>query len=284
MRRHARHSRQPADDSLNVYLREIAAYPLLGREQEAELARRGRGGDPAAIQQLICSNLRFVVSVAKRYRHQGVPLVDLIDEGNVGLIRAAQKFDERREIKFISYAVWWIRQAIVQALAEQSRMIRLPLSRVGQIARVGKRTNALLQELGREPTRREISADLEISERDLASTMECAPTCLSLDAPLAWSDDAYLIDHVPDAASAAPDDALSVSGLETAVQTALTQLKGREGIVLRLYFGLGDNEPETLEEIGLRFGVTRERVRQIKERALLRLRKSDAHVLSSPVE
>jgi len=284
MRRHARHSRQPADDSLNVYLREIAAYPLLGREQEAELARRGRGGDPAAIQQLICSNLRFVVSVAKRYRHQGVPLVDLIDEGNVGLIRAAQKFDERREIKFISYAVWWIRQAIVQALAEQSRMIRLPLSRVGQIARVGKRTNALLQELGREPTRREISADLEISERDLASTMECAPTCLSLDAPLAWSDDAYLIDHVPDAASAAPDDALSVSGLETAVQTALTQLKGREGIVLRLYFGLGDNEPETLEEIGLRFGVTRERVRQIKERALLRLRRSDAHVLSSLVE
>jgi len=284
MRRHARHSRQPADDSLNVYLREIAAYPLLGREQEAELARRGRGGDPAAIQQLICSNFRFVVSVAKRYRHQGVPLVDLIDEGNVGLIRAAQKFDERREIKFISYAVWWIRQAIVQALAEQSRMIRLPLSRVGQIARVGKRTNALLQELGREPTRREISADLEISERDLASTMECAPTCLSLDAPLAWSDDAYLIDHVPDAAGAAPDDALSVSGLETAVQTALTQLKGREGIVLRLYFGLGDNEPETLEEIGLRFGVTRERVRQIKERALLRLRKSDAHVLSSLVE
>jgi len=284
MRRHARHSRQPADDSLNVYLREIAAYPLLGRGQEAELARRGRGGDAAAIQQLICSNLRFVVSVAKRYRHQGVPLVDLIDEGNFGLIRAAQKFDERREIKFISYAVWWIRQAIVQALAEQSRMIRLPLSRVGQIARVGKRTNALLQELGREPTRREISADLEISERDLASTMECAPTCLSLDAPLAWSDDAYLIDHVPDAASAAPDDALSVSGLETAVQTALTQLKGREGIVLRLYFGLGDNEPETLEEIGLRFGVTRERVRQIKERALLRLRKSDAHVLSSLVE
>jgi RNA polymerase primary sigma factor len=208
----------------------------------------------------------------------------LIDEGNVGLIRAAQKFDERRETKFISYAVWWIRQAIFQALAEQSRMIRIPLSRMGQIVRVGKHTNALLQELGREPTRQEISADLEISERDLASTMEFAPKYLSLDAPLASSGDAHLIDYVPDDNGAAPDDGLSDSMLESAVQTALTHLKGREGIVLRLYFGLGNDEPQTLEEIGLTLGVTRERVRQIKERALSRLRKSDARVLSSLAE
>jgi RNA polymerase primary sigma factor len=277
----ARRSRQPVDDSLNTYLHEIAAYPLLDREQEIELARRSRHGDADAIQELVCSNLRFVVSVAKKYRHQGVSLADLIDEGNVGLIRAAQRFDERRETKFISYAVWWIRQAIFQALAEQSHIIRMPLSRVARVQRVGKHASALLQELGRDPTRYEISTDMDITEQELAATMEIAPGYLSLDAPLGSTDDAHLLDYVPDDLSPAPDQELSESVRDSAVQDALTHLKGREGMVLRLYFGFDDHESKTLEEIGTVLGVTRERVRQIKERALSRLRKSDARVLSS---
>jgi RNA polymerase primary sigma factor len=262
-------------------LHEIAAYPLLDREQEIELARRSRHGDADAIQELVCSNLRFVVSVAKKYRHQGVSLADLIDEGNVGLIRAAQRFDERRETKFISYAVWWIRQAIFQALAEQSHIIRMPLSRAARVQRVGKHASALLQELGRDPTRQEISADMDITEQELATTMQIAPGYLSLDAPLGSTDDAHLLDYVPDDLSPAPDEKLSESVRDSAVQDALTHLKGREGMVLRLYFGFDDDESKTLEEIGTVLGVTRERVRQIKERALSRLRKSDARVLSS---
>ena len=277
----ARRSRQPVDDSLNTYLHEIAAYPLLDREQEVALARRIRNGDADAIQQLVCSNLRFVVSVAKKYRHQGVSLADLIDEGNVGLIRAAQRFDERRETKFISYAVWWIRQAIFQALAEQSHIIRMPLSRAARVQRIGKHASALLQELGRDPTRQEISADMDISEQELAATMEIAPGYLSLDAPLGSTDDAQLLDYVPDDLSPAPDEELSESVRDSAVHDALTHLKGREGMVLRLYFGFDGAESKTLEEIGALLGVTRERVRQIKERALSRLRKSDARVLSS---
>ncbi|MGE5732196.1 MAG: RNA polymerase sigma factor RpoD/SigA [Gemmatimonas sp.] len=276
-----RRARQSADDSLSTYLHEIAAYPLLTREQEVELARRGRAGDAEAIEQLVCSNLRFVVSVAKKYRHQGVSLADLIDEGNVGLIRAAQKFDERRETKFISYAVWWIRQAIFQALAEQSHIIRMPLSRAARLHRIGRHASALLQELGRDPTRQEISADMDISEREIANTMEIAPGYLSLDAPLGTSEDARLFDYVPDDLSPAPDDQLADAARETVIENALTRLKGREGIVLRLYFGFDGNEAKTLEEIGTILGVTRERVRQIKERALSRLRKTQSRVLSS---
>ena len=276
-----RRSRQATDDSLNTYLREIAAYPLITHEQEVDLARRSRGGDRDALQRLVCSNLRFVVSVAKKYSHQGVPLSDLIDEGNVGLIRAAQKFDERRETKFISYAVWWIRQAILQALAEQSHIIRMPLSRVARVHRIGRRTNALLQELGRDPTRQEVSADMDISEREIADTLQIAPGYLSLDAPIGSSDDAQLLDYVPDELSATPDDEVADAAREIAIQNALTKLKGREGLVIRLYFGFDNADPMTLEEIGTRLGVTRERVRQIKERALSRLRKSDTRVLSS---
>jgi RNA polymerase primary sigma factor len=276
-----RRSRQATDDSLNTYLREIAAYPLITYEQEVELARRSRTGDRDALQRLVCSNLRFVVSVAKKYRHQGVPLSDLIDEGNVGLIRAAQKFDERRETKFISYAVWWIRQAIFQALAEQSHIIRMPLSRASRVHRISKRTNALLQELGRDPTRQEVSVDMDISEREIASMMQIAPGYLSLDAPIGSSDDARLLDYVPDESSAAPDDQVADAAREVAILDALTKLKGREGLVIRLYFGFDDADPMTLEEIGTRLGVTRERVRQIKERALSRLRRTESRVLSS---
>ena len=276
-----RRSRQATDDSLNTYLREIAAYPLITHEQEVDLARRSRDGDRDALQRLVCSNLRFVVSVAKKYSHQGVPLSDLIDEGNVGLIRAAQKFDERRETKFISYAVWWIRQAILQALAEQSHIIRMPLSRVARVHRIGRRTNALVQELGRDPTRQEVSADMDITEREIATTLQIAPGYLSLDAPIGSSDDAQLLDYVPDELSAAPDDEVADAAREVAIQNALMKLKGREGLVIRLYFGFDNADPMTLEEIGTRLGVTRERVRQIKERALSRLRKADAGVLSS---
>jgi len=276
-----RRSRQATDDSLNTYLREIAAYPLIAHEQEVDLARRSRDGDRDALQRLVCSNLRFVVSVAKKYSHQGVPLSDLIDEGNVGLIRAAQKFDERRETKFISYAVWWIRQAILQALAEQSHIIRMPLSRVARVHRIGRRTNALVQELGRDPTRQEVSADMDITEREIATTLQIAPGYLSLDAPIGSSDDAQLLDYVPDELSAAPDDEVADAAREVAIQNALMKLKGREGLVIRLYFGFDNADPMTLEEIGTRLGVTRERVRQIKERALSRLRKADAGVLSS---
>lgn len=276
-----RRTREPVDDSLNRYLQEIAAYPLLTHEQEVDLACRSRNGDRDALQRLVCSNLRFVVSVAKKYRHQGVPFSDLIDEGNVGLIRAAQKFDERRETKFISYAVWWIRQAIYQALAEQSHIIRMPLSRAARVHRIGKRTNALLQELGRDPTRQEVSADMDISEEEIANTMQIAPGYLSLDAPIGSGDDARLFDYVPDEVSAAPDDDLTDAAREVAVRTALTRLKGREGMVIRLYFGFDSAEAMTLEEIGTLLGVTRERVRQIKERALSRLRRTESRVLAS---
>jgi RNA polymerase primary sigma factor len=272
---------QLVDDSLNTYLHEIAVYPLLNREQEVALARRIRNGDSDAIQQLVCSNLRFVVSVAKKYRHQGVSLADLIDEGNIGLIRAAQRFDERRDTKFISYAVWWIRQAIFQALAEQSHIIRMPLSRAARAHRIVKHASALLQELGRDPTRQEISADMDITEQELATTMQIAPGYLSLDAPFGSTDDTRLLDYVPDDLSPAPDDELSEAARETAVQDALTHLRAREGMVLRMYFGFDDNEPKTLEEIAVLLGVTRERVRQIKERGLSRLRKSGSRVLSS---
>jgi RNA polymerase primary sigma factor len=277
----ARRPGQLVDDSLNRYLHEIAVYPLLNREQEVALAHRIRNGDADAIQQLVCSNLRFVVSIAKKYGHQGVALADLIDEGNIGLIRAAERFDERRETKFISYAVWWIRQAIFQALAEQSHIIRMPMGRAARVQRIGKVARSLLQELGRDPTRREISADMDITEQELASAMQIVPGYLSLDAPLGSTDDTRLLDYVPDDHSPAPDDELSESARETAVQDALTHLRGREGMVLRLYFGFDDNEPKTLEEIGVLLGVTRERVRQIKERGLSRLRKSESRVLSS---
>lgn len=280
-RRTTRRSRAEGDDSLSTYLREIAAYPLLSRDQEVELARRVRGGDNEAVQRLVCSNLRFVVSIAKKYRNQGVALADLIDEGNVGLIRAAYKFDERRETKFISYAVWWIRQAIFQALAEQSHIIRMPVSRASRIHRVGKRTSVLLQELGRDPTPQELSADLDMSEQELAITLQSGTSYVSLDAPIGISEDGQLSDYVADNLTAPPDDQLGNAARESTVQNALAHLRGREEMVLRLYFGFDDGEPLTLEEIGGLLGVTRERVRQIKERGLSRLRKTNSRALSS---
>jgi len=269
-------------ESLDQYLSEISAYGLIGREDEADLARRIRAGDDTAMEELVRANLRFVVSVAKRYQNQGVSLADLINEGNIGLIRAAQKFDETKGIKFISYAVWWIRQAILQALAEQSRIVRVPLNRAGTLHRIGKRTSSLTQELGREPTAEEIARELNIPEEEVTATISMSHAHLSLDAPLAPGEDGRLLDYLTDDGAHSPDEELYRRALCRSVEDALSSLGEREAEVLRLYFGLGDDEPLTLEQIGERFGITRERVRQIKEKALLRLRhQSRARYLES---
>lgn len=260
------------DGSLDQYLREIAKYPLISREDEAELARRIRVGDQDALDKLVSSNLRFVVSVAKKYQNQGVSLSDLINEGNLGLIRAGHKFDETKGIKFISYAVWWIRQSILQALAEQSRIVRVPLNRAGALHRIGKRASALLQELGREATHAEIAEGMDITEEEVAKTMSISQVHLSLDAPLTPGEDNRLLDYLADTVSASPDEQTIEKALTKAIEESLGSLKEREALILRLYFGLEDHEPMTLEEIGVLLGITRERVRQIKEKALSRLR------------
>lgn len=265
-------SGSPEAESLDQYLQEISIYPLINRDEEASLARRIRAGDHAALDVLVRSNLRFVVSVAKRYQNQGVSLSDLINEGNIGLMRAAQKVDESKGIKFISYAVWWVRQAILQALAEQSRIVRVPLSRAGTLHRIGRRSSILTQELGREPTLDEISRDLELSPEEIKHTLSMAQGHVSLDAPLVPGEDGQLLDYVCDQVSPGPDEELYARALGKSIEEALETLSEREAKILRLYFGLEEAEPLTLEQIGERFSITRERVRQIKERALDRLR------------
>src|ERR1044071_1155999 len=260
------------EGSLDQYLREISRYPLITQDQEVSLARRIREKDEEGLEKMVRSNLRFVVSVAKKYQNQGVSLSDLINEGNLGLIRAAHKFDETKGIKFISYAVWWIRQAILQALAEQSRIVRVPLSRAGAVHRLGRRASAMTQELGREPTLQEIASELEVPEDEISHALAMSQVYLSLDAPLAPGEDGQLLDYLSDQFSPGPDDEVYEHALKRTIDDALGTLTEREAKVLRLYFGLGDTEPLTLEQIGESFGITRERVRQIKEKALLRLR------------
>jgi RNA polymerase primary sigma factor len=258
--------------SLDQYLKEISSYPLIARDEEGDLARRIRDGDRIALEKLVNSNLRFVVSIAKKYQNQGVALADLINEGNLGLIRAAEKFDETRGVKFISYAVWWIRQAILQALAEQSRIVRVPLNRAGEIHRIGKRSSALVQELGREPTVGELAEGLEVEADELYKTMSIAMAHLSLDAPLVPGEDNKLLDYLPDEYRPGPEQEAFEKALRANVEEALSTLKPREAMILRLYYGLDGEDAMTLEQIGEQLGVTRERVRQIKERALARLR------------
>ena len=265
-----RHSYE--EGSLDQYLRDISIYPLITREREVELAKQIRASDQEALDTLVRSNLRFVVSVAKKYQNQGVSLSDLINEGNLGLIRAAHKFDETKGIKFISYAVWWIRQAILQALAEQSRIVRVPLNRAGTLHRIGKRASALLQELGREATHAEIAEGMELSEEEVAKTMSISQTHLSLDAPMSPGEDNRLLDYLPDTMNPTPDEQTFEKALTESIHEALAGLKEREAKILRLYFGLDGSEPMTLEEIGAVLNITRERVRQIKEKALSRLR------------
>jgi RNA polymerase primary sigma factor len=260
------------EGSLDQYLRDISIYPLITREEEVSLARRIRLNDQEALDKLVRSNLRFVVSVAKKYQNQGVSLSDLINEGNLGLIRAAHKFDETKGIKFISYAVWWIRQSILQALAEQSRIVRVPLNRAGALHRIGKRASSLLQELGRQPTHLEIAEGLDITEEEVAKTMLISQVHLSLDAPMTPGEDNRLLDYLPDNTSRTPDEQTFEKALSEAIEESLAGLKERESKILRLYFGLDGEDPMTLEDIGTLLGITRERVRQIKEKALLKLR------------
>ena len=260
------------EGSLDQYLREISRYPLISREEEVELAKQIKQSDEESLDKLVRSNLRFVVSVAKKYQNQGVSLSDLINEGNLGLIRAAHKFDETKGIKFISYAVWWIRQAILQALAEQSRIVRVPLNRAGTLHRIGKRSSALQQELGRDPTVEEIAEGMDISEEEVAKTLSISQSHLSLDAPLTPGEDNKLLDYLPDTQNAGPDQETFERALSDSIEEVLSTLKEREAKILRLYFGLDGQEPMTLEEIGSMMGITRERVRQIKEKALARLR------------
>jgi RNA polymerase primary sigma factor len=267
---HKRHSYE--EGSLDQYLRDISIYPLITREQEVELAKQIRDNDQEALDTLVRSNLRFVVSVAKKYQNQGVSLSDLINEGNLGLIRAAHKFDETKGIKFISYAVWWIRQAILQALAEQSRIVRVPLNRAGTLHRIGKRASALLQELGREATHAEIADGMDLTEEEVAKTMSISQTHLSLDAPMTPGEDNRLLDYLPDTMNPTPDEQTFDKALTESIHEALAGLKEREAKILRLYFGLDGSEPMTLEQIGAVLNITRERVRQIKEKALSRLR------------
>jgi RNA polymerase primary sigma factor len=270
------------EGSLDQYLREISQYPLINREDEIDLAVRIKQSDEEALDKLVRSNLRFVVSVAKKYQNQGVSLSDLINEGNLGLIRAAHKFDETKGIKFISYAVWWIRQAILQALAEQSRIVRVPLNRAGTLHRIGKRSSALQQELGREPTVEEIAEGMDISEEEVAKTLSISQSHLSLDAPMTPGEDNKLLDYLPDTQNPTPDEETFEHALTENIERVLSTLKEREAKILRLYFGLDGREPMTLEEIGSLLGITRERVRQIKEKALSRLRHiSKARALES---
>jgi RNA polymerase primary sigma factor len=262
------------EGSLATYLREIRQYRLLTRGEEIALAQRIHRGDPDALTALVCANLRFVVAVAKRSQNRGVSLLDLIDEGNLGLIRAAEKFDETRGVKFISYAVWWIRQAIHQALIEQGQTVRVPLNQAGVLNRIKWRTNELRHELGREPTQRELADRLDIEERTLERTLPLGRPSLSLNGGMSSTDQGSLLDYMPDDLAPAPDEDLTEEALATSVSHALAGLTSREARVLGLYFGLEGAEPMTLHAIGQLLGVTRERARQIKEKALSRLRKS----------
>ena len=259
-------------DSLDRYLQEIGEVPLLTAAEEVELAKRIKRGEHEALERLTKANLRFVVSVAKQYQKQGLSLGDLINEGNLGLIKAAKRFDEAKGFKFISYAVWWIRQSILQALAEQSRIVRLPLNRVGTLHKIGKTSSGLEQEFGREPSPTEIAEELDISANEVMDTLRISSRHLSLDAPFNEDGDNRLLDVIEDEFQPPPDEDLTSDSLRREIEKALSTLTSREAEVISLYFGINRERALTLEEIGERFGLTRERVRQIKEKALQKLR------------
>ena len=259
--------------SLDKYLQEIGKVELLTPDEEVELARRIKQGDQIALEKLTKANLRFVVSVAKKYQNLGLSLGDLINEGNLGLIKAAKRFDETRGFKFISYAVWWIRQSILQALAEQSRIVRLPLNRVGALNKIGKAFSKLEQEFEREPSPEEISEVLEnMSEDEISDTLKISGRHVSVDAPFVQGEENRLLDVLENDAEPNPDNELINESLSKEVERALSTLTQREAEVIRLYFGIGVEHSLTLEEIGEKFDLTRERVRQIKEKAIRRLR------------
>ena len=261
-----------SSQSLDKYLQEIGEVPLITSEEEIDLARRIKQGEQRALEKLAQANLRFVVSVAKQYQNQGLSLGDLINEGNLGLIKAAKRFDETRGFKFISYAVWWIRQSILQALAEQSRVVRLPLNRVGALNKIGKVYSQLEQKFDRDPTPQEIAESLEMNDTEVSDTLRISGRHLSMDAPFNNSDDNSLLDVLQNDHTPTPDKDLIKESLGVEINRALATLTKREAEVVRLYFGVTQEHPLTLEEIGERFNLTRERVRQIKEKAIRRLR------------
>lgn len=258
--------------SLDKYLQEIGKVDLLTPDEEVTLAQRIKEGDQQALEKLTKANLRFVVSVAKQYQNQGLSLGDLINEGNLGLIKAAKRFDETRGFKFISYAVWWIRQSILQALAEQSRIVRLPLNRVGSLNKISKSFSELEQKFEREPSPEEIAEVLELTTSEVVDTLKISGRHVSVDAPFVQGEENRLLDVLENEDEESPDNGLMNDSLRKEVQRALSTLTKREADVITLYFGLNGEHSLTLEEIGEKFNLTRERVRQIKEKAIRRLR------------
>jgi RNA polymerase primary sigma factor len=258
--------------SLDKYLQEIGKVELITAEEEVQLAQRIKQGDKAALEKLTKANLRFVVSVSKQYQNQGLSLPDLINEGNLGLIKAAQRFDETRGFKFISYAVWWIRQSILQALAEQSRIVRLPLNKIGAINKINKAYAKLEQQYEREPNADEIATLLEISENEVKESMRNSGRHVSMDAPLIQDEENTMYDVLRTEDSITPETGLLYESLRKEIERAISTLTTRESDVVKLYFGLDGKHPLTLEEIGEKFDLTRERVRQIKEKAIRRLK------------
>jgi RNA polymerase primary sigma factor len=258
--------------SLDKYLQEIGKVDLLSPEDEIQLAIKIRKGDRSAFEQLTKANLRFVVSVAKQYQNQGLSLGDLINEGNLGLIKAASRYDETRGFKFISYAVWWIRQSILQALAEQSRIVRLPLNRVGTLNKIGKAYNSLEQEFERDPNPSELAKELQMNVEEVAEALKISGRHISMDAPLTQGEENRLLDIIENEEQPAPDHLLMSESLKVEINRILSTLPNREAEVIKFYFGLNKEHSLTLEEIGARFHLTRERVRQIKEKAIRRLR------------
>ena len=258
--------------SLDKYLQDIGRVELITAEEEVALAQKIRAGDKSALEKLTKANLRFVVSVAKQYQNQGLTLPDLINEGNMGLIKAAQRFDETRGFKFISYAVWWIRQSILQAIAEQSRIVRLPLNKIGSLNKINKASAKLEQMHQRLPNAEEIAELLEISTNDVKDSLKNAGRHISMDAPLIQDEDITLYDVLGNDESKTPEQGLLSDSLRIEIERAIATLSKRESDILRYYFGLNGNYPLTLDEIGEKFGLTRERVRQIKEKAIRRLK------------
>jgi len=263
-------------ESLEKYLQEISKEELISAEEETELAQRIRQGDQKAVERLAKANLRFVVSVAKQYQNQGMSLTDLINEGNLGLLKAAQKYDETRGFKFISYAVWWIRQSIMQALAEQSRIVRLPLNQVGAVNKINRAVNRFEQEHERKPSTQELSDDVDLPVDKIDEAMAANTRHVSMDAPFSDSDDSSLLDLLANDDIPDTDRTLVDESLKTEVSQALMTLSERERNIVKAFFGIGQPEM-TLDEIGMKFGLTRERVRQIKEKALRHLRNNSKH-------
>ena len=266
--------------ALDRYLQEIGREDLISVQDEVDLARRIREGDQKALDKLVRANLRFVVSVAKQYQNQGLSLPDLINEGNLGLIRAAQRFDETRGFKFISYAVWWVRQSILQALAEQSRIVRLPLNRVGSLNKINKERSKFEQEFERIPSAEELAERIDIPADQVADTMKVSGRHISVDAPFADGDENSLLDVLINDDTPTPDRVLNQESLSKEVDRALQQLDERERNIVKMFFGIGSQEM-TLEEIGAKYDLTRERVRQIKEKAIRRLKSQKSRLLKS---